>query len=54
MNPTPEVETVSTAVKAASALDHVRNNRIEYLLLLIVAHFLGVTDILVSRVSGVC
>lgn len=54
MVPTPEVETVSTAVKAASAVDHIKNNRIEYLLLVIVAHFLGLTEILISKASGVC
>jgi len=54
MNPTPEVETITTAVKAASALDHLKNNRIEYLLCLIVLHFLGITEIVLSRVHGVC
>jgi len=54
MSPTLETETVTTAVKAATALDHIKNNRIEYLLLLIVSHFLGLTDILISKASGVC
>lgn len=46
-------EIVQTA-KVATALDHLRQNRIEYLLLIIVSHFLGITDIVLSRINGVC
>lgn len=50
-NPT---EAVTSGVKVASAITHLKNNRIEYLLLVIVSHFLGITEILLSRVNGVC
>lgn len=47
-------ETVTSGVKVASAMDHLKNNRIEYLLVLILSHFLGITDKLVNYGSGVC
>ena len=50
----PETETIVTTTKVVTALDHLKNNRIEYLLVLILSHFLGVTDLLLSHVSGVC
>ena len=49
-----ETETVIQATKAASAIDHLKNNRIEYLLVMILCHFLGVTDKIVSQATGVC
>lgn len=51
MNPT---ETAVSTVKVASALDHLKNNRIEYLLVLILSHFLGITSSLINYGSGVC
>lgn len=42
------------AGKVTAAIDHVRNNRIEYLVLLVFSHMLGLTDLVVSRASGVC
>ena len=44
---------VNTA-KAQSAVNHLKNNRIEYLLVLILSHFLGLTGILLDKASGVC
>jgi len=53
--PVPEVtETVVSGVKIASAIDHLRNNRIEYLVLLVLSHMLGFTSTLVTKVQGVC
>ncbi len=52
--PATTTEQISSGVKVASALTHVKNNRIEYLLLLIVSHFLGITEIVLSRINGVC
>ena len=40
--------------RLAIAMDHLRNNRIEYLVLLVFSHMLGLTDMGVSRASGVC
>ena len=47
-------ETVKSAVTAASILSHIKNNRIEYLAICILAHLLGVSDRLLAQVSGVC
>lgn len=50
---TPGEQVVATA-KWLSILDHIKNNRIEYLLLLGVLHLVGVTTKLYSQVEGVC
>ncbi len=47
-------ESVVNTAKVATALSHLKANRIEYLLLLIVSHFLGITEIVLSRINGVC
>ena len=54
MTPTPEIETVKEAVTAASLLNHLKNNRIEYMLAVGILHLLGVSDRLLAQVSGVC
>ena len=54
MTPTPEIETVKGAVTTASVLNHLRNNRIEYLLAVGLLHLLGVSDRLLAQMSGVC
>lgn len=51
---TPAGETITSGVKVATALDHLKNNRIEYLLVLILSHFLGLTEMLLSHAHGVC
>jgi hypothetical protein len=51
---TPASETITSGVKVASAIDHLKNNRIEYLLVLILSHFLGLTEMLLSHAHGVC
>jgi hypothetical protein len=50
----PETEAVKEAVTTASLLNHLKNNRIEYLLGLGLLHLLGVSDRLLAQVSGVC
>ena len=47
-------ETVLNVSKWASFVDHVRNNRIEYLVLAGLLHLLGITNKAYSQVSGVC
>lgn len=55
MNPDPvAVETVQKAVSTASIVSHLKNNRIEYLLLVGICHMLGLTDRLWTSASGVC
>ena len=51
---TPETEVVKSAVTTASVLNHLKNNRIEYLLVIGLAHLLGVSDRILTQVSGVC
>lgn len=48
------VETVQKAVTTASVMSHIKNNRIEYLLLVGISHLLGLTDRLWTHASGVC
>ena len=53
----PDVSSTDIGIKAAksaAALNHLKNNRIEYLVLLVFSHMLGLTDVLISRASGVC
>ena len=47
-------ETVKEAVTTASVLNHLKNNRVEYLLAIGLLHLLGVSDRLLAQVSGVC
>ena len=54
MAPSPEIETVKEAVSTASVLNHVKNNRIEYLLAVAILHLLGVSDALLGKLAGVC
>lgn len=50
MNPESTIEVGRMAV----AINHLRNNRIEYLVLLVFSHMLGITDLAISKASGVC
>ena len=47
-------ETCVNVTKGAAALNHLRQNRIEYLVLLLFSHMLGLTDMVISKTSGVC
>ena len=40
--------------KTAAMLNHLRQNRIEYLVLLVFSHMLGLTDLLATKATGVC
>ena len=51
---TNPVETTVTAGKYASIISHIKNNRIEYLVLIVLAHAVGLTDRILSQTSGVC
>lgn len=46
--------TVKTAVTAASVMNHVKNNRLEYIGLIILGHLLGLSDRLLAQLNGVC
>jgi len=45
---------VVTVTKWASFVDHVKNNRIEYLLVLGIFHIIGITSKMYGHVEGVC
>jgi hypothetical protein len=48
------VETVAAASKMAMVIDHLKNNRIEYLVLVLFSHVLGLTAKASEHVAGVC
>jgi hypothetical protein len=48
------IDTAMNVTKGAAALNHLRQNRIEYLVLLLFSHMLGLTDMIVNRAGGVC
>lgn len=54
MNTKQAVETVQGAATGARILSYVKENRVEMIGLLILAHLLGVSDRILGQVSGVC
>ncbi len=54
MNPAIETETVVTVAKTATAINHLKENRIEYLVLLVLSHLLGFTSVFIEKAQGVC
>ncbi len=49
-----EPETVKGVVTASSVLNHLRQNRVEYIALTILLHLLGATNYAFDKASGVC
>lgn len=47
-------ETAMNVSKFALAINHVKNNRIEYLIVTLLAHMIGLTAKAQEHVSGVC
>ncbi len=47
-------ETAVTAGKYASIINHLKNNRVEWLLLIVLAHAVGITDKILQQTNGVC
>ena len=54
MSITTSSETIVNASKFAIALNHVKNNRIEYLIVMLLAHMVGLTSKAAEHASGVC
>jgi hypothetical protein len=54
MTPSPEVEAVQATTMAARVLCAVKENRIELIGVMILAHLLGISDRVIAQVSGVC
>lgn len=52
--PAETVTTVKEAVTGASVLNHLKNNRLEYLLCVGLLHLMGVSDAVIGRLAGVC
>jgi len=50
----PETETVQGAGAAARVLTSLKDNRLEVIGCLILAHLLGVSDRILAQVTGVC
>lgn len=48
------IDTVKDAVTARTLLVHLKENRIEYLLVIVVGHLLGVSDRILAQASGIC
>lgn len=47
-------ETAVECTKWATCMNHLKNNRIEYLLLVGILHLVGATNKVYSHVQGVC
>jgi len=43
-----------TVSKAVVVVDHLKNNRIEYLVLVAIGHLIGATTYLSEKAAGVC
>lgn len=58
MIPSTSTEAAATAVvttaKIVVVLDHLKNNRIEYLILVAIGHLVGATAFLTEKAAGVC
>lgn len=51
---TNAAETAITTSKVVVLLDHIKNNRIEYLLLVALGHLVGATAFVTEKAAGVC
>lgn len=47
-------EEAIVTTKWATVLNHLKNNRIEYLMLVAISHLLGLTTKIYGQVEGVC
>jgi hypothetical protein len=54
MNAASAADAAITASKIVVIMDHIKNNRIEYLLLLALGHLAGATTYIAQRAAGVC
>ncbi len=54
VDPQPSSALVKDTVTTASILSHVKENRIEYLLLIGLLHLLGISDRVLTHAAGMC
>ena len=47
-------ETVVEVGKWTTFVNHIKNNRTEYLVLAVLAHAIGITDRILEQTQGVC
>jgi hypothetical protein len=47
-------ETVIEGAKLASIANHLKSNRLEYLVLILMAHAVGITAKITEQTSGMC
>ncbi len=47
-------ESAVPLTKFAIALNHIKNNRVEYLVVMLLAHMIGLTTKAAEHASGVC
>ena len=52
--PTESATAAVNTAKIVVVLDHLKNNRIEYLVLVLFSHVLGLTSKAMDHASGVC
>jgi hypothetical protein len=52
--PTSGADVALATSKVVVLLDHLKNNRIEYLLLVAIGHLVGATAYVSERAAGVC
>ena len=54
MEASAATEATVTVAKSVVVMDHIKNNRVEYLVLAVLAHILGWTQQGMEYASGVC
>jgi len=54
MDQTSAVEAAKTGMTVASAISHIRNNRIEYLIVTLLAYSVGALDKAIAYGTGMC
>jgi len=54
MTPATTAEAAVTTAKIVVVLDHLKNNRIEYLILVAIGHLVGATAFISEQAAGVC
>lgn len=54
MTPATTTEAAIAVSKIVVVLDHLKNNRIEYLILVAIGHLVGATAFVSEKAAGVC
>ncbi len=54
MEATEAIDAAGTAMTARGVLKSIRENRVEVLLVIMLAHLLGLSDKIIQQTSGIC